>query len=115
MENKKLNRSLSCRYTGGVVAQQRAGIEVLNIPRQPGLEWLQHHLGGIMNGVIMNGVNVDEHISNFERFQERAGQSLDFEFFLLHLQVDELLSYGVNVTVYNGQVSTILPFQLLDS
>ena len=56
---------------------------------------------------------MDEHISNFERFQERAGQSIDFEFFLL--QVDELLSYGVNVTVYNGQVSTILPFQLLDS
>jgi len=33
-------------------------------------------------------------------------------FFLFILQIDELLSYGVNVTVYNGQVSSALPFLL---
>jgi hypothetical protein len=37
------------------------------------------------------------------RFLELAGDELTLSFVI---QIDELLSYGVNVTVYNGQVST---------
>jgi hypothetical protein len=31
------------------------------------------------------------------------------------IQIDELLSYGINVTVYNGQVSNSLQLQFLRS